>query len=280
MSFFRNRNPNEQSFVDHLEALRWHIVRILIAVLIGGVVCFIYIDEIFDLVILAPTHSTFPPYRWLCEAATKLNMPNLCLGDVEINFQNITLSGQFMMSMTASMLFGFIVAFPYIMWELWRFISPALTPKESKMSKGTIFWTSLLFFLGVSFGYFIITPYTVNFFANYKISPQFENIIRIDDYLDTLMNLVIGTGIVFELPVIVYFLSKIGLLTPRFMRTYRRYAWLVVLIVAAIITPPDVVSQIIVSIPIMLLYELSIKLSARIERRKIAEEKKLMQNYK
>lgn len=263
----KEHNAKEQTFVDHLEALRWHIIRMVLAILIFSIVAFIYIGEIFDNIILAPTKKDFPSYKLLCKLGEWFHMPELCMNDVKINFQNTQLSGQFMMSFSSAFMFGFIAAFPYIVWELWRFVKPALSVKEIKSAKGIIFWVSLLFFLGVAFGYFIIAPYTVSFFAQYKLSEQFENIIKIDDYLSTLTSLVLGTGLVFELPVLVYFLSRIGLLTPSFLRTYRKYAIVLILFVAAIITPPDVLSQIIVTIPLWILYEISIVLSARVQKR-------------
>jgi len=265
--------PQEIGFIDHLEALRWHLVRMAIALFICSVVAYIYIGEIFDYIILAPTHKDFPSYIWLCKLGEMAHIPSLCLEDVQISFQNTQLSGQFMMSFSASFLFGFIVSFPYLVWELWRFIKPALTTRELKNSRGILFWISLLFFVGVWFGYFIITPYTVNFFASYTLSSQFQNIIKIDDYLDSVMSLVLGTGLVFELPVAVYFLSKLGMLTPLFMKTYRKYAVVIILIVAAVITPPDVVSQIIVSIQLWILYELSIFISAKVQKERIRKEK-------
>ncbi len=263
----------ELGFVDHLEALRWHLVRMAIAMLICAVVAFIYINEIFDYIILAPTRKEFASYRWLCKLGELIHIDSLCLDDVGIKFQNTQLSGQFMMSFSTAFLFGFILSFPYLIWELWRFIKPALTDRELKSSRGLIFWTSLLFFCGVWFGYFIITPYTVNFFAAYKLNFQVENIIKIDDYLDTVMNLVLGTGLVFELPVAVYFLSRLGILTPAFMAEYRKYAVVIILIIAAVITPPDVVSQIIVTIPLWILYELSILISGRVQKERIRKEK-------
>ena len=270
--------PQEVGFIDHLEALRWHLVRMAIALFICSVVAYVYIGEIFDYIILAPTHKTFPSYIWLCKLGEMVHIPSLCLEDVQISFQNTQLSGQFMMSFSASFLFGFIVSFPYLVWELWRFIKPALTTRELKNSRGILFWISLLFFIGVWFGYFIITPYTVNFFASYTLSSQFQNIIKIDDYLDSVMSLVLGTGLVFELPVAVYFLSKLGMLTPLFMKTYRKYAVVIILIVAAVITPPDVVSQIIVTIPLWILYELSIFISAKVQRERIRKEKEFFSN--
>ena len=274
-----NKNKNESNpsqeigFVDHLEALRWHLVRMAIALFICSIVAFIYIGDIFDKIILAPTHKDFPSYIWLCKLGEILHIKNLCLEDVKMSFQNTQLSGQFMMSFSAAFLFGFIISFPYLMWELWRFIRPALTARELKNSTGIIFWVSLLFFLGVLFGYYIITPYTVNFFANYTLSNQFQNIIKIDDYLDSVMGLALGTGLVFELPVVVFFLSKVGILTPDFMRTYRKYALVIILVVAAVITPPDVFSQVIVTIPLWILYEVSIFLSAKVYKEKLRKEK-------
>jgi sec-independent protein translocase protein TatC len=244
-----------------------------VALFIFSVLAYIYIEEIFDRVILAPTHKEFPSYVWLCKLGDFLHLKELCLEDVKISFQNTQLSGQFMMSFSAAFSFGFVMAFPYIIWELWRFIKPALTLRELKHSRGIIFWISLLFFFGVWFGYFIITPYTVNFFASYTLSNQFQNIIKIDDYLDSLLSLVLGTGLVFELPVAVYFLSKLGMLTPAFMKEYRKYAIVIILVIAAVITPPDVVSQIIVTIPLWILYEISIIISGRVQKERIRKEK-------
>jgi len=265
--------PQEIGFIDHLEALRWHLVRMAVALFVCSVVAYIYIGEIFDKIILAPTHKEFPSYIWLCKLGEMIHVQSLCLEDVKISFQNTQLSGQFMMSFSAAFLFGFIISFPYLVWELWRFIRPALTARELKSSRGIIFWISLLFFFGVWFGYFIITPYTVNFFASYTLSEQFQNIIKIDDYLDSVMSLVLGTGLVFELPVAVYFLSKLGMLTPSFMRTYRKYAIVIILVIAAVITPPDAISQIIVTIPLWILYEISIYISGRVQKERIRKEK-------
>ncbi|MEZ5046631.1 MAG: twin-arginine translocase subunit TatC [Chitinophagaceae bacterium] len=262
----------EMSFVDHLEALRWHIVRSVLVLFVGAVFAFIYITEIFDHIILAPTKKEFVSYRLLCQLGKWLHTEKLCMNDVAISFQNTELSGQFMMSFSSAFVFGFIIAFPYIIWEVWRFIKPGLTAREQKYSKGMISSVSLLFFIGVAFGYYIITPYTVNFFATYKISNSFQNIIKIDDYLSTVINLVLGTGLIFELPIFIYFLSKIGVITPAFMREYRKYAIVFILVLAAVITPPDVFSQVIVTIPIWILYELSIIISARVQKERRKKE--------
>ncbi|RYZ48262.1 MAG: twin-arginine translocase subunit TatC, partial [Sphingobacteriales bacterium] len=187
----------------------------------------------------------------------------LCLGDLTIEFQNTELSGQFMMSFSVSFLLGFIMAFPFVFWELWRFIKPALNPAELKYARGIVFWSSLLFFMGVLFAYYIIAPFTINFFANYQLSPVFKNIITISNYTDTMTDLVLGMGIVFELPVVVFFLSRIGLLTPVIMREKRKYAFVIILILAAVITPPDWFSIWLVTIPLVILYEAGILISER-----------------
>jgi sec-independent protein translocase protein TatC len=268
-----NRNQSqEMSFVDHLDALRWHIFRMLISIIICAIVAFFNIEYIFQHIILAPTHKTFPSYKVLCWLGQKLQISSLCMQDVPINFQSTELSTQFMMSFSSSFVFGFIIASPYVFWEIWRFIKPALSPYEIKQSRGVIWMVSALFFFGVAFGYFILAPYTINFFASYQLSPQFQNIFKIDDYLDNMISLTIGTGLVFQLPVLVFFLSKVGILTPSFMREIRKYAILIILVVAAVITPPDMFSMIIVAIPLIILYEISIYISGIIEKKRKKQE--------
>jgi sec-independent protein translocase protein TatC len=267
----RNRNA-EMTFVDHLEALRWHIMRIVIAILFFAIFAFVNIEWIFNHIILAPTHSSFPSYRWLCWLGKLIHVKSLCLQDIKINFQANELSTQFMMSFSSSFVFGFIMSSPYIFYEIWLFVKPALSPYELKQSSGIIFWVSLLFFGGVAFGYFILAPYTVNFFASYQLSPQFQNIFKIDDYLDTIISLTLGTGLVFQLPVLVFFLSKVGIFTPNLMRNMRKYAILIILVVAAVITPPDMFSMIIVAIPLIFLYEISIYISGGVEKQRKKKE--------
>jgi sec-independent protein translocase protein TatC len=178
------------------------------------------------------------------------------------------LSGQFMQALSSSFTFGAIIAAPYILWEFWRFIKPALKPEETKYTRGVVFWTSLLFFTGNGFGYFINAPYTVNFFGAYSISKSIKNIITIQSYLSTLSSVILGCGVLFELPILAYFLAKVGILDPETLRKYRKHAFLIILIVAAFITPPDVASQIIVTIPLYILYEVSIRIAKRVERQK------------
>lgn len=256
------------SFIDHIEELRWHIVRSLIAIIVAGIVVFLNIEWIFDKIILGPAHSDFISYGLLCKLGRLIHVDVLCLGDMKLQFQNNELSGQFMMSFSASFMIGFIVSFPYVFWEVWKFIKPALKPSELKYARGIVFWSSLLFFMGVLFAYYIIAPFTINFFANYQLSPSFQNIITIANYYDTMSDLILGLGIVFELPVLVYFLSKIGILTPTFMREKRKFAFLIIIVLAAVITPPDWFSIWLVAIPLVALYEAGIAISARTLRKK------------
>jgi len=263
------------AFVDHIEALRWHLVRALAAIIIGALIVFFNIDFVFQKVILGPAGDDFISYRWLCSFGKMIHVDALCMQSLQIKFQNTELSGQFMMSFSVSFMLGFILAFPYVFWEFWRFIKPALKESELKYARGIVFWSSTLFFIGVAFAYFLIAPFTINFFANYQLSPQFENIITISNYYDTMSDLVLGLGIVFELPVIVYFLSRIGILTPKFMRDQRRFAIVIIMVLAAVITPPDWFSIFLVAIPLVLLYEASIVISGRILKEKSAREESL-----
>lgn len=265
----------EMSFFDHIEALRWHVLRSLVAVLIATVVIFIKITFIYDTIIMAPTRHTFITYEVFCKFGHLMGLGDkLCLEDVPLTFQNMQLSGQFLQAISSSFTFGMIIAAPYILWEFWRFVRPALKENELKYTRGIVFWTSLLFFAGVAFGYFILTPYTVNFFAAYSISESIHNIITIKSYLSTLRQIILGTGALFELPILTYFLAQTGIITSAMLKTYRKHAILVIVVLAAIITPPDVASQIIVSIPLYGLYEVSIWIAKKVERRqKIREEK-------
>jgi sec-independent protein translocase protein TatC len=269
----------EMSFIDHIEELRWHVVRSLIALIITSIVVFFNIEWVFDNVILGPAKSDFVSYKWLCDFGRLIHVDVLCLGDMKLKFQNNQLSGQFMMSFSVSFMVGFILAFPYIFWEVWKFIKPALKPSELKHARGIVFWCSILFFIGVLFAYFIIAPFTINFFANYQLSPSFENIITISNYYDTMNDLVLGMGIVFELPVVVFFLSRIGLLTPAFMREKRRFAIVIILILAAVITPPDWFSIWLVAIPLVILYEAGIIISAKALKDRKEKELSNLDNY-
>jgi sec-independent protein translocase protein TatC len=269
----RNANPNgEMNFLDHIEELRWHIVRAATAIMIGGCLVFWKVEWIFDHVILGPAHKEFISYRMFCALGKLLHAESFCMNEIQMKFQNTAVTGQFMMSLSVSFMLGFVLMFPYILWELWKFIRPALKPNEIKAARGIVFWCSLLFFMGVMFAYFIVAPYTINFFGNYKLSPLFENIITIDNYYDTMSNLVIALGVVFELPMLVYFLTRIGILTPEFLRARRRYAFLILFILAMVIAPPDVFSCLLIFVPLYILFEISVKISGRaVKARKLRE---------
>ncbi len=260
------------TFIDHIEELRWHIIRALIAVIVGSIVVFAYIEVIFDKVILGPADPKFISYRALCAFGDATGITGLCMKEMKLQFQNTQLSGQFMMSFSTSFMIGFIVAFPYVFWEFWRFIKPALRSEELRYARGIVLWSTLLFFIGICFAYFVIAPFTINFFANYQLSPKFQNIITMDNYFGTMTDLVMGIGLVFELPVVVFFLSRVGILTPGGMRKQRRIAIVVILVLAAVITPPDWFSIWLVAFPLYALYELSISISSRIERQRIRRE--------
>lgn len=268
---------SEMSFIDHLEALRWHIVRALIVWLIAATAIFVYIDWIFDNVIYAPARSTFITYRALCNLSHFLHLGDaLCMPPVDIPLQGNTISGPFMSALSIAMIGGIIVAFPYLFWELWKFIKPALSPKEIKYSRGSIFWVSFCFFCGAAFGYFLLAPFTFNFLANFTLGTTgaYKYLPTLDDYIDTINEIILGCGLAFELPVLAYVLAKIGLISASFLKRYRKYAVVIILIVAAVITPsPDWTSQAIVSLPLLILYEISVIIAARVDRENAKKEK-------
>lgn len=278
-NFFKKRQKSanaEMAFVDHIEELRWHIIRSLAVILIFSILAFFKIEWIWDNIILGPAHTDFIAYRLLCQFGNKIGISALCLQEINLEFQNTELSGQFMLSFSTSFMVGVVVAFPYVFWEFWRFIKPALKKEELRYARGIVFWSSLLFFFGVLFAYYVVAPFTINFFANYQLSPSFKNIITMANYYDTMSDLILGMGVVFELPVVVFFLSKIGLLTPKLMRDKRRYAILIIFVLAAIVTPPDWFSIWLVAIPLLILYEASIAISDRANKQR---QRKELQKY-
>ncbi|MFO8129346.1 MAG: twin-arginine translocase subunit TatC [Bacteroidales bacterium] len=260
----KNDPEREMSFWEHLEELRWHIVRSLAAVILLGIVAFLNRNIIFDDIILAPRDSGFITNQLLCRLSDWIGVRGLCLDNLSLTVINIKMSGQFLTHLYVSIVAGVIVAFPYIIWEVWRFIFPALKPGEKRYSAGAVFVCSLLFILGVLFSYFLIVPLTLHFLGTYQVSAFVSNQITLRSYISTVVSVTFAVGLVFELPVLVYFLSKVGLLTPAFLKKNRKYMLVILLVLSAIITPPDVFSQILVCIPLMLLYELSIKISKRI----------------
>ncbi len=264
------------AFLDHLEELRWHLVRSVFAIMICMVVAFIYTKWIFSNIIFAPANIDFPTFKWLCRLGELTGAEeSLCAKPFPFKIQSRFMTGQFTMQFLASFVIGFIVAFPYVFWELWRFIKPGLHLNETKGSRGAVFAVSFLFLLGVFFGYFILCPMMTWFFSSYSISDVIVNEFDITSYVSTFIALVFGSGLLFQLPVVVYFMSKIGMVTPKFMRTYRKHAYVVILIIGAIVTPPDPLSQMLISMPLFLLYEISIFISAYVVRKKRKEEERL-----
>lgn len=255
----------ELSFLDHLEVLRWHLLRASSSILIFATLAFIFKDFVFDQVLLAPMNSNFPTYIFFCNLSEWLSLGDLlCFGDHTWNLHSFTISGQFAAHIITSLFAGLVIAFPYVFWELWRFIKPALYAKETKIARGVVFFTSVLFSIGVLFGYYLVVPLSLNFLGSYQVSEYVSNTIGLSSFISTVTSISFANGIIFELPIFVYFLTKIGLLTPQFMRNYRKHAIVVTLILSAIITPPDITSQILVSIPIVFLYEISIKISKKV----------------
>ena len=269
--FFKKRTSDEQaemSFLDHLEELRWHIIRSVIALLVCAIFVFAYSDWVVEDVLFAPTRPDFISARWLCAFGKNIGIGEaLCFQPIQAQFLETTMTGQFIASFTLAFIGGFILAFPYIFWEFWRFVRPALSEKELKKTRGVIFWVSLLFFTGVLFGYFILTPFMVNFYFNYKLSAQITIMPSFSDYLENLIYTTAGIGVLFQMPLLVMLLARIGIVTARFLRTYRRHAFVIILIAAAIITPStDPFSLTIVTIPLYLLFEASIVLAGRVRK--------------
>lgn len=248
------------SFLDHLEELRWRLMRSAVAVIIFAIVIWIYQKEIMESVFLIMVDPNFVTFRLLCEYL------NVCIDKIPINFQSMTLSGQFSYALMMSIMGGVVLAFPYIFYQLWSFVKPGLKFKERKMAKGIVFYVSILFFTGILFGYFVVAPLSVQFFGAFQITDKIRNDFTISSYMSTILSTVFYTGLFFLLPVVTYLLVKIGLFTPEFLIKYRKHAVVVILILAAIITPPDVISQVIVTIPIYLLFEISVLVAKRVAK--------------
>ena len=253
---------DEMSFLDHLEELRWHLIRSVLAIVIIGTIAFLFKDFIFDVLLFGPKNKDFITYRWFCTISQTLGQgSSFCIDELPFRIQSRTVAGQFSAHLWTSVLAGFILSFPYIIYEFWKFISPGLYEKERKNARGFIFIASILFFIGVLFGYYIVTPLSINFIGNYSVSSEIFNDFDLSSYIGLLRASVLASGIIFELPIIIYFLTRVGVITTQFLKKNRKISLVLVLSLSAIITPPDVVSQIIVSIPILILYEVSIIIS-------------------
>ncbi|MDO3643904.1 MAG: twin-arginine translocase subunit TatC [Mucilaginibacter sp.] len=276
-----NKLDGEMSFFEHLEELRWHLIRAALAIVVFAVVAFVYYDDIFTGIIMAPTHTSFWAYRMMCGMGDFLQgiLPSLfkakdfCVDSINVKLINTEMAGQFTLQINSSLMIGLILGIPYLFWELWRFIKPALHEKERKAASGFVFYASLLFLLGVMFGYFIITPLSIRFLAGYKVSDAIQNLFSIDSYISSVATLTLATGVVFQLPILVYIVASLGFLTPKLMRKSRRYAIVVILIIAAVVTPtPDALTMTVVAIPLFVLYELSIVVAGVVEKRRAKKE--------
>ncbi|NCD69203.1 twin-arginine translocase subunit TatC [Mucilaginibacter agri] len=262
----------EMSFFDHIEELRWHLIRASIAIIIFMIVAFIYYDFIFDTIIMGPKKPTFWTYRMLCKLGEALHRPGFCIDKIPGKIINTEMAGQFTLEINSALIIGITLGFPYLLWEIWRFIKPALHEKERKAASGFVFYASLLFIIGILFGYYVIVPESISFLANLSVSKEIENTFTVDSYLSSVATLTLATGIVFELPILIYILSNLGILTVKFMRAGRRYAIVIILIIAAVITPtPDMLTMTVVSIPLFVLYEVGIVVAGTVEKRKLRQ---------
>lgn len=261
--------PEEMTFLDHIEDLRWHLIRSIVVVLGLTILAFIYKDILFDQIIFGPKRLDFWTYRALCDLGTQIYSDDrLCISEFPFRITNISMSGQFTSHIFISFLAGIVLGFPYILWEIWRFVKPALHATEKKKTRGVVFYGTLLFIAGILFGYYFLSPISVNFMGGYRVSEDVENYISLDSYLNFVSSLTFGSGLLFELPLAIFFLAKIGLITADFMKKYRSYAFLAILVISAIVTPPDVASQVLMTLPIYGLYEIGIWIARRVEKRR------------
>lgn len=258
------KNKEEMSFLEHLEELRWHIMKAFLGIFIMAIIAFIFKDFIFSVVILGPKSPEFPTNMFLCKIGKMVGILKLCINTLPLEIISIKMAGQFTMHIMVSLIAGFVVAFPYVFYQFWSFVVPAMHSGEIKHSRGAVLYSSFLFILGVLFGYYIISPLTVHFLGSYSVSPEVTNQINLISYVSTLASVVLASGLIFELPVLAYFLTKVGLITPEFMKKYRKHSLVVILAMSAIITPPDVFSQVLVAVPLIILYEVGIFISRRI----------------
>ncbi len=257
---------DEMSFLDHLESLRWHLVRSIFSIVVFAIAAFVFKDFIFTNILIAPKTPEFFTNRTLCAFGNLIGINALCINMEPFQLININMAGQFTTHIMVSMIIGLILSFPYLVFEMWRFIGPALYPKEQQYARGAVFYISILFLMGVAFAYYVIIPLSVHFLGSYQVSAEVTNQINLVSYISTVSAIALAVGLIFELPVLIFFLTKIGMVTPEFLKKYRRHALVVLLALSAIITPPDVFSQILVVVPLMVLYEVGIRLSKRIIR--------------
>ncbi len=268
----KSKDANDLTFLEHLEVLRGHLIRSVISVLVFAIVAFMIKDFIFNIILLAPKEPEFITNRLFCQLGELINSARLCINSEGLDIINIDLAGQFKIHLRIAFFAGLILSSPYIFAEVFRFVLPALKETEKKYSAGMVFYTSALFLSGVLFGYYLIIPLTINFLGGYSVSAEVANQIALKSYVGSVTSLSLSTGLAFELPIMIYFLSKVGLVTPDFMRKYRKHALVVFLVLSGIITPPDVISQFLVCVPLYILFEISIVISRRVERQREERE--------
>ncbi len=261
----------EMSFLEHLEELRWHIIRSALAVMILAVIAFIMKDFIFNTVILNPRTPEFWTNRMFARLADWAGTEALKINQKPLELISIKIAGQFMTHIWVSIIAGFIIASPVVFYEFWRFIKPALYDNEKKYAGGAVFFTSVLFMMGILFGYFLIVPLSIHFLGTYNVSGDVTNQINLRSYIGSVTSISLAAGVVFLIPIFSYFLSKVGILTPQFMKTYRKHSYVVMLLLSAVITPPDVFSQIMVCFPLVFLYEIGIMISRRVVKKREKE---------
>ncbi len=265
---------DHMSFLEHLEVLRWHLIRSTLAIMLMAMLAFLGKSILFDVIIFGPKQPDFFTYELFCTISREISNTELfCLSEMPFKILNTRMAGQFSTHIWVSLIAGFILAFPYVLYEFWRFIAPGLKSSERRYSRWVLFFGGILFLLGVSFGYYLIVPLSLQFLGSYTISDEINNLIDLNSYISTVSTVTLATGIIFELPVVIYFLARSGLVTADFLRKYRRHAIVLILVLSAVITPPDVASQILVSFPIFILYEISIRIAARLEKRQLKELK-------
>lgn len=266
------QDASQMSFLDHLEELRWHLIRSLGAIMVFAIAAFLLKDFVWGVLLLGPTKPDFWTFQMFCKVSSAIGSDAFCFDEMPFIIQSRKMTGQFSMHIVSSAVIGLIVAFPYAFWEIWRFVSPGLYENERKLSRGAVFFVSLLFMLGVLFGYFVVTPISVNFLGNYQVDPTIMNEFDITSYISIVVTLVLACGLLFQLPIVVYFLSKAGVISPEILVKYRKHAIVVILIIAALVTPPDPITQLLVTMPLLLLYQASIYISRMVVRKEARKE--------
>jgi sec-independent protein translocase protein TatC len=264
----------EMSFLEHLEVMRWHLLRSILAIVILALVAFVFKDIVFDKILLAPKEPVFPTNRWLCRLGDILGLERICINQDPFTLQTVKMAEQFSMHIMVSLIAGVVVAFPYIFWEFWTFFKPALYSSEKQHARGAVFFSSALFVTGILFGYFIIVPLSVHFLGSYTVSAEVKNQINLVSYIGTVTSITLASGVIFQLPIVTFFLTKVGLITPAFLKKYRKHSVIVILALAAIITPPDIFSQVLVCLPLLFLYEIGIIISRKVVAKQEADLKK------